>query len=363
VIATVEDSAPVAGRNLHPVAWWAWGLLVGAAALRIRNPLLTGLLVASIWVVVAARRPSAPWSRSFGLFVRVGVFVVAVRVVLQMVFGARLPGRVLFTLPEADLPDWAAGVALGGPVTAESLVGAVYASLPLLGLLAAVGAANSLADPYRLLRTLPAALHEAGVAVSVALLVAPQAVVSAGEVREARRLRGRPINGWSGLRGTALPVLEGALDRSVALAASMDSRGFGRPGAATDPRRLRRARAASAAGLLAVAVATYGVLDAGTPGVLGVPLMVVGAALLVTALAAHGRGGGRTRYRPDPWRWEAWATVGSGVLVLAVVVGAGSDGGALDAPRGLAWPSLAVVPAVAVVAAALPAWLTPEPAA
>ena len=50
--------------------------------------------------------------------------IIVVRVVLQILFGYRLPGHVLFTLPHVTLPSWAAGVTLGGPVTAESIVAA-----------------------------------------------------------------------------------------------------------------------------------------------------------------------------------------------------------------------------------------------
>ncbi len=79
------------------------------------------------------------------------------------------PGHVLFRLPELRLPSWAASVRVGGAVTSESLVGALYDGLRLSMLFVCFGAANTLASPYRLLRCLPASLYEAGVAVTVAL--------------------------------------------------------------------------------------------------------------------------------------------------------------------------------------------------
>ncbi len=90
------------------------------------------------------------------------------------------------------------------------------------------GAANSLASPYRLLRSLPAVLYETGVAVTVALSFTPELVQSIGIVRQARRQRGIPTKGLRGMRGVAVPVLESALDRSLQLATSMDARGYGR---------------------------------------------------------------------------------------------------------------------------------------
>ena len=99
------------------------------------------------------------------------------------------------------------------------------------------GAANSLASPYRLLRSLPAVLYETGVAVTVALSFAPELVQSIGIVRQARRQRGIPTTGLRGMRGVAVPVLESALDRSLQLATSMDARGLRATGRGRRSRR------------------------------------------------------------------------------------------------------------------------------
>lgn len=348
-------------RALHPAAWWLWGILVGAGALHITNPLLSALLIAAIWVVVVARRRDVPWARSFGRFLTLGVFVVGVRLVLQALFAPRVPGHVLVTLPEVGLPEWMAGVSLGGPVTAEALLGAFYDSLRLLGLLAAIGAANSLADPYRLLRVLPAALYEAGVAITVALSLTPQALASAAQVRDARRLRGRPTTGLAAARGIALPVLEGALDRSVSMAASMDARGFGRRDG-VEPGRRRATRVASALGLLALAVGTYGVLDAGAPAGLAYPALAAGGALLCAALLLGGGRAARTAYRPDPWAGPEWATVTAGAAVLAGLVVASRLGVDLTASvYPLEAPGFPLMGAAVVLLAAVPVLATPEP--
>src|SRR5207302_8616094 len=130
----------------------------------------------------------------------------------------------------------------------------------------------SLASPYRLLRSMPAVLYELGVAVTVALSFAPQATVSAQRVREARRLRGRPSRGLSGLRGMAVPVLEIALERSLELAASMDSRGYGRR-APIAPARRRLAQVARLVGAVAATTRVYGVREEAAPGGIGFPFV------------------------------------------------------------------------------------------
>ena len=151
-------------RGLHPGAWWLWAACMAGAASRTTNPILLLLIAGVVVYVVAARRTTAPWSRSIVVFIRLGLLVIVLRVLLVIVFGIRLPGHVLFTLPHVPLPSWAAGVSIGGPVTAEAIIGAALQGLRLAVVLVCFGAANSLASPYRLLRCLPAVLYEAGVA-------------------------------------------------------------------------------------------------------------------------------------------------------------------------------------------------------
>ena len=353
-------------RSLHPLAWWVWALALGAAALRTTNPLLLALLVAVAWFVAfsgLALHENPQWLNSQKLalgFVRLGIVVVIARMLLQALFGARLPGTVLFTLPSVDLPDWFAGVTLGGAVTSEAMAAAFREGLQLAALLACVGAANSLASPYRLLRSMPAVLYELGVIVTVALSFAPQATLSARRVRDARRLRGRPSTGIAGLRGLAVPVLESALERSLQLASSMDSRGYGRRAAVLDGQR-RATQAAALIGALALTVGVYGILDETAPGGLGIPMLVVGFALVVMSMVITSSRSSRTRYRPDPWRWPEWCTVLAALVALGVLVLAGRNGGSALHPdySPLTAPALPLLPALGVLAGGLPALLTP----
>ena len=71
---------------------------------------------------------------------------------------------MLFTLPEIPLPAAAAGIRIGGPVSLEGVLAALYDGLRLATLLICIGAANALANPKRLLKSLPGALYELGVA-------------------------------------------------------------------------------------------------------------------------------------------------------------------------------------------------------
>jgi len=349
-------------RGLHPGAWWLWAACMAGAASRTTNPILLLLIAGVVVYVVAARRTSAPWSRSIVIFLRLGVIVIVLRVLLVIVFGIRLPGHVLFTLPHVPLPSWAAGISIGGPVTAEAIIVAAVQGLRLAVVLVCFGAANSLASPYRLLRCLPAMLYEAGVAITVSLSFAPELVMAIGDVREARRLRGRPTRGLSGLRGTAVPVLERALDRSLQLASSMDARGYGRR--VPISRGVRRwAGSATAVGILVLLAGIYGVLVASSLPGGGIPFVAVGAVLLGAGLATSGRRTNRTRYRPDLWRLPEWMVSASGAVAVGSLVAAAlvGDPGIEFSVYPLASPTLPLLAVVGILVGLVPAWAAPEP--
>ncbi|MGW0675232.1 energy-coupling factor transporter transmembrane component T [Streptomyces sp. NPDC002767] len=350
------------GNALHPGAWWIWALGLGTAASRTTNPLLLALLVGTAGYVVAARRTSAPWSRSYGAFVRLGMAVLGIRLAFAVLLGSPVPGsHVLVTLPEVPLPHWAQGIRIGGRVTAEGLVFALYDGLKLATLLICVGAANALANPARLLKSLPGALYEAGVAVVVALTFAPHLIADAQRLRAARRLRGRPDRGLRGLLQVALPVLEGALERSVALAAAMDARGYGRT-AEVAPAVRRTTAVLTLGGLVGVCAGTYGLLTAEGDGY-GLPVLLAGLAAALGGLWLGGRRSPRTRYRPDVWGARAWLVAGSGVAVAAgLIVSAAYDPVALrTGVVPLVAPALPLWPAAAVLLGLLPAFVAPVP--
>ncbi|CAL9402447.1 energy-coupling factor transporter transmembrane protein EcfT [Streptomyces sp. enrichment culture] len=359
--------APEAHRSnaVHAGAWWLWALGLAVAASRTTNPLLLGLVVGVAGYVVAARRTDAPWARSYGAFLKLGLAVLVIRVLFSTLLGSPIPGaHVLVTLPEVPLPDWARGIRIGGRVTAEQLVFALYDGAKLAAMLVCVGAANALANPARLLKSLPGALYEAGVAVVVATTFAPNLVADVARLRTARRLRGRPTGGVRAVLQIGLPVLEGALERSVAVAASMDARGYGRT-AAVPPAVRHTTTALTLGGLLGVCAGTYGLLAVEGAGY-GAPLLAGGVAAALGGLWLGGRRTPRTRYRPDRWGPRTWLVAGSGIAVAALVVGA-STGPAGEALRPgvtpLVAPGLPLWPALSVLVGLLPAFVAPVPKA
>ncbi len=348
-------------RYLHPGAWWLWALGLAAAASKTTNPLLLGLILAVAALVVAARKPDAPWSRSFSFFLKLGLVVIAIRVVFQVLLGNPIGSNVLFTLPTVPLPDWMAALRLGGQLTLESLLLAICDGFRLAVLLACVGAANSLASPSRLLKAMPAALYEVGVAIVVAMTFAPQLVADLSRVRQARRLRGRADKGIKGAAGAAMPVFEGALDRAITLASAMDSRGYGRTGQV--PIGVRRVTVLLViGGLLGVCIGLFGLLSTSQLSPLAFPLLAAGLLAAIGGMWLGGRRSIRTRYRSDPWRLPEWGVMGTGIAAAAGVIATGIvDPAALTmSVTPLQWPQLPLVATVGILLAALPALVAPE---
>lgn len=349
---------PTFPRALHPGAWWLWALGLAAAASRTQNPVPLLLVLAVTGFVVAARRSDAPWARSYGAFLKLALIVIAIRIVFQAVLSNSSQGpTVLLTLPELPLPG-STGLKLGGEISLEAVLRAFYEGLQLATILVCVGAANALGSARRLLRSVPGALYEVGVAVVIALTFAPQLVTDAGRVRAAHRLRGQ-AGGLRAVRRLAMPVLEGALDRSIELAAAMDSRGYGRT---TDagPASRRRTGLLVLGGLLGVCVGVFGLLSGTGSRWMGLPTLLAGGLLGAVGLHLGGRRTGRSTYRPDPWALPEWLVAGSGlVAAVAMFVTVATDPAsvvlaAVDAP-----PPVPLLAVTGALVALLPAVLAP----
>ncbi|MFE9535667.1 energy-coupling factor transporter transmembrane component T [Streptomyces sp. NPDC006691] len=351
-------------RTLHPMAWWVWALALATAVSRTNNPLLLVLVLAVLGYVITMRRTEAPWARGFKYYLYLALSVVAIRVIFRALFATGITphDHFLFSLPHIPTPAWYAGIQLGGPVSLEALLSAAVDGLRLACMLCCIGAANTLANPKRALRVLPGALYELGVAVTVSISVAPQLVQSVQRVHRARRLRAGRTKGLRALRGIVVPVLEDALERSLRLAAAMDSRGYGRAGRATKGSR-RLTGALLLFGMCGLCSGAYGLLDATAPKLLGLPSMATGALLCAAGLRLGGRRVTRTSYRPDPWRFEEWAVAGCGVLsAVLLFTDVGFNAAELNPSiYPLSWPTLPMVPAAAILLAGAAGFLAPPP--
>jgi len=341
-----------------------WALGIAVAVSRTTNPLILGLVIACLGLVVAARRTDAPWALAFRLYVALAVFVVVLRTAVRLVFSADGP-TILFTLPTIPLPDFLTGASLLGPVSAEALLAGAYSGLQLGTIIVCVGAANALANPRRLLAAMPGAFYELGAVVVIAASVAPQLAESVQRVNRARLLRTGHTRSRHIIREVFLPVFADALDSSLALAAAMDSRGYGRrTGIPTRRRRLTSALLVLA--VVALSAGAYAALDPSTiPVTVGVPVLVGGLAAAAGGLWLAGRWTSRTRYRPDPWRLGESIAACCGIVpaVGLALLSRGAGDVLYPSIDPLEWPTLSLPVLAVVVLAALPAVLTPPPKA
>src|ERR1019366_5795941 len=112
---------------------------------------------------------------------------------------------------------------LGGPLTIEAAFFGVSTGLGIAAAVLAAAPLSLVLMPNSLVDALPSALARIG----TALNLIPGIARSAGEIRDAQRMRGwrpRRIREWPDL---AVPVVLTALEGSITLAEAMEARGYG----------------------------------------------------------------------------------------------------------------------------------------
>lgn len=213
--------------SLHPLTWWIWAIGLAIAVIRFGNTVFTISCVGAVAVVVFINRENAPWGKSFNWTLKLSLWILFVRTIVGVLIGVPIPGTTLFSVPILPLPNWMPGIRIGGTVTSERLTSALTEGILICAIIVIFGAAASLTSPHRLLRVLPVYIYEFGISIVIATSVLPQLVSSVSRIRQAQKLRGQSLRGFTSWRRVAIPLLEESLARSLDLAAAMDSRGYG----------------------------------------------------------------------------------------------------------------------------------------
>ena len=215
-------------KTFHPLTWWVGAVALAIAVLLSENTIFNLLVVGGVSSVVYLVNKNSvertPWSGGLWFAMKIALVIVAIRTFIGVAIGVPVPGTTLFELPILYLPDWMAGIRVGGAITQERLSFAFSEGIHIATLICIFAAATSLTSPHRLLRQMPIFIYEFGVALVITTSVLPQLVASASRIKTAQRMRGITRRGWSGV---ALALLEESLARSLDLAAAMDSRGYG----------------------------------------------------------------------------------------------------------------------------------------
>lgn len=164
---------------------------------------------------------------------------VATRVVYRIVFGgASGGGIVLLDLPRFPLGGPFAFVSLFGPITTGGLWNAAVSALPFAAVILAFGLINAVVDVQRLFMkgSVRGPLRSISRSLVIAWSTAPALAQAVRRMRRASALRGERSSG-----ALLVPVFEQTIERALALAASMEVRGF-----AAQPRKPSRQRGADA---------------------------------------------------------------------------------------------------------------------
>ncbi len=221
-------NAPRASQeSFHPLFWWLWALTLLVILLLSSSTLTSISISIGAIALVLMKRSNTYWYKSFRWSLRLAALAFTLRMAIGVVIGVPMPGQVLFTIPSIKLPDLFVGIRLGGDVTSQRLSAAFDEATLLVALILIFAAASALSNPHELLRVLPKKYYGMGLATVIASSVAPQSARSIERVRAARRLRGESSSGMASFRKVGIPVLEESLERSIDLAASLESRGYG----------------------------------------------------------------------------------------------------------------------------------------
>ena len=318
--------------------WALWVAAASSLALSSRNPLYlvvallaTGIVRSSL--VENARERSLPAWR-FGV-------VLIVMATAWNALTTHYGETVLFQLPEA-LP------LIGGRVTLEAVVFGLSGGLAVWLLIAAFSTFSAAVTPYGILSLAPRALRHAGLIVSIALTFLPQALRTAGDVREAQAVRGYRPRRIRDLTATVVPLLLNSLENAMRLAEAMEARGYGRASAA-------QSGVAWLCLLAGALVQLYW-----RESILGGCAMVLGAGWL---FASARRTEPITRYRRERWTArDVFVALESSACFIAIGIVATYDPSALSYypyPRVTAPPANPEI-VVALLALAAPAMRLPR---
>ena len=304
-----------------PISWWLLAISMAIVAGVSQSAVIQILICAGALLTILLFREEAPWSMSVKFYLFLAGFVVVARVLFRIVFNIQDPQEST----ALDLPGFSINLGFGpavelfGAVSHEALLGGATDGLRLAAIILSIGMASSLANPRTLLKSTPSALYEIASAISVAINLAPQMISSLQRVRKARSLRGRS-KGLGSMAGTVIPVLEDAIDSSLALAASMDSRGFGRRGNLSKLLVLgARLSSLMAVGFLAVGSFT---LLVGQTESLGALLIGAGLVSSFVTVRINSKAQIRTRFEKVKFRvFDAVLLAASGALLLSAIIG------------------------------------------
>ncbi len=281
--------------RLHALTWTVWMISAAVCVQLAPSPVYVTvvILVAVLLVELHGRRTAL--ARAFPLMIALASAFGIVRVLITALSTHGTGDVVLLTVPlRGTLPDWLGGFTVGGTIERGPVLQSLADAYAVVGFVTVFAAWNAVVSHHEVLRSVPRAFHEPALVVTVAIAFVPSTISAVRDVRLAERARcGTAPRRRGQLRRLVLPVFEGGIERAIALAESMDSRGLGHG---------RAGRAETAAGwcTFAALVAFSGGFVALVSNASGAAAIAfaAGFAAFVAAIAVASRAHRRVRYRP-----------------------------------------------------------------
>lgn len=218
----------------NPGAWCVWFASVLLTISVVKNPLYLLIIIASAVLCFVSTDSGEDEAPAWSAFLKMGAafFVLSL---LYNILISHYGETVMATLP-AWIPVF------GGPLTAEAAVFGLVFGLTFMSGLVAFAVLNARAGAAELVNLLPRRMRSAATVVSITFNYIPATAEAAREIREAQEIRG--LGYGSGISGqvrragaSITPLVIMGLEKSVATAESMESRGYGNSLKSSPPRK------------------------------------------------------------------------------------------------------------------------------
>lgn len=301
--------------EVHPVTYWLLGLL----------SVLTSCLsfdLTTLGLIVLLSLGISSLVKGFGeikLYLVLGLTIAFNRLLFAIVFNYQPSSKsLIFALPRLQLDLGALGhLQMLGDFSVEAFNSAAIQALRLMAIVMSIGFSAAMANPRKLLKYTPAAFYEFAASISVAINLVPQLTSSIKRIKQARLIKHQDRQRFLSI---VIPVLEDAIDSSLALAASMDSRGFGRNSKLL-PQQLRNLRSLLLIALLALFAAVFSLLGETSLNLLALPCTILGLLALSVNLVLASRYSVRTSARKHKFSYIDFCLLSIAVLACAVAIG------------------------------------------
>lgn len=213
---------------IHPIAIWVWAFSLSILQSHSTTISIFTILIICFFTVRTERIQTEENSTNpIRIALAFSAFAAVVRLIFGVIIGVPQSGSILLTLPRLPLPDWLAGITIGGAVSLERLQLVGVEILKFTSVLLIFAFATYVTSVNQLMRIFMRRFRTLGTAMVISISIIPQLVGAVRRIKVAQRMRGINQTSLRNWRYIAAPVIEESLERAIDLAANLESKGFG----------------------------------------------------------------------------------------------------------------------------------------